>query len=643
MGKEHKPSPLFPLSYALVLGLLYAAYDWELLTTIMVGVLSIGLFVCWCRDKYRIFYLLLLVLISWGGFHLYPSKLKEGVPRNGRYTYKILTSNSSSRGKRYHHIIFIDSNNRTKEALLYTDSLTLLKPGSIVSSHLSFSGITSPYHPYFMDYSYHLRSQGITSKAWGKENIIIKNGENKPHKITEKIHHYLNNVWHQKQFTQNHQAFIQAILMGDKSSLAPEIKNHFSHLGISHVLAMSGLHLSILWGIAVSMLYPLLFFSKTKPVAYILAWTASILFIQSIDASISLQRAMWMISIGVTFILLQRQISPIHIWTIAVIMMLIISPKIITSIGFQLSITAVLGILWFTPKIINLYHPKHKLFIWCWQVSSASIGAQIGTLPLVLFYFHQWNPLSIIWNLVAIPVVSLQIALGLIELICAPFPIIENIIIYIANHTTHIFFSFCHHIDQLFPIAIHDLYLTPKMFTMGTITIIALSSKLIKQHCHTTIMGLLIMWAFILPISPEPNHFIWRNNRHEKWYLMINDKKAKLWFKPTLQHPYSQDYIKIIHPIVDYYHIPFHPPPLIEIDSTSIKKDKAIYAKGLLCIIKGKDFSQQQLYINTTGDKRWKEIDHDKLSKSRGEITLNHSILEDFKYDILVREKDKIP
>lgn len=643
MEKEHKPSPLFPLLYALTMGLLYAAYDWKLITIIMVGILSIALFLCWCRYKYQFIYLLLLASIFSLGIQLYPSKLKESLPKNGRYTYKVLESKRSISGKNHYHIRFIDSNHKTKETLLYTDSLTLLKEGSIVSSNLSFDGITSSYPSYFMDYSYYLRSQGISYKAWAKENIIIDKGKVKSHQTTLSIHHYLNKIWHNKRFTKEHEAFIQALLMGNKSYLTTEVKSHFSHLGISHVLAMSGLHLSILWGIVVSMLYPLLFFSKTKPLAYIIAWIVCSLFMQSINASISLQRAMWMISIGIIYILVQRQSSPIHIWTIAVMVMLIIAPQIITSIGFQLSITAVLGILWFAPYILDIWHPKQKLLLWVWQVSAASIGAQIGTLPLILYYFHQWNPLALIWNLVAIPVVTIQIGLGLIQLISHSFPFIENIIIYLANHITHIFFTFCRQTDQLFPIAIHDLYLSPKTFTMMTITIIAMSSSLRKKHLHQTIMVLIVSWVSILPISPEPTHFIWKNSRYEKWYLMINDSEVRLWVHPTPQHPHSQEYIKIVKPIIDYYHIPFHGYPNIIIDSTSVEKKKAIHSKGLLCIIKGKYGSQQQLYIKTQRRDRWTEIEHYKLLKSAGDLIISPTIGEQMGHYIQDYKKDKIP
>ena len=88
------------------------------------------------------------------------------------------------------------------------------------------------------------------------------------------------------------------------------------------------------------------------------------------------------------------------------LILLLINPRLLFEVGFQLSYAAVFFIMWLYPKIENLWLPKSKILRYYWQLICVSLAAQVGVLPLSLYYFHQFPGLFLLANMVVLPILG---------------------------------------------------------------------------------------------------------------------------------------------------------------------------------------------------------------------------------------------
>lgn len=201
----------------------------------------------------------------------------------------------------------------------------------------------------------------------------------------------------------NAKEFLKGIILADRTEMDEAMVSDFSKSGLVHFLAISGTHLAIIFWLILYLLN--LFFSAKYRRIPILA---SLFFIWSftifIDFGSSVVRSCLMITAYYSFLLLQRKPDLLHAMSIAGFVILIFDTHQIFDVGFQLSFIAVLGIFWLNNPILKYFpKPSNQFQNFFLNIISVSFSAQIATLPLVVFYFHQYSFLSIIANLLIIP------------------------------------------------------------------------------------------------------------------------------------------------------------------------------------------------------------------------------------------------
>lgn len=199
-------------------------------------------------------------------------------------------------------------------------------------------------------------------------------------------------------------ATAQALVLGVTDGLDNELLEAYAATGAMHVLAVSGLHVSILYMIIVVLLKPL---KKSKTGRWILALTALFLlwgyaFVTGLSASVL--RAVMMFS----FVALARpaglHTNIYNTLASSAFCLLLIDPFLIMSVGFQLSYLAVLSIVYLHPRLFRLWEAPDAFTNSVWQVVSVSVAAQAGTFVPGLFYFNQFPNYFLLANLVVIPV-----------------------------------------------------------------------------------------------------------------------------------------------------------------------------------------------------------------------------------------------
>ena len=212
-------------------------------------------------------------------------------------------------------------------------------------------------------------------------------------------------------------AVLAAMTLGDKTAMTKDLKEVYAISGASHVLALSGLHLGIIY-VLLSMLVPGRRFRMLSQVLILLSiWG----FVLLVGMPVSVVRAAVMISICALLSIFHRNPVSLNSLSLAVICILLANPVSIFDVGFQLSFAAMLSILLVKPlmegMVSQAYLMKHPLLRWLWGVTTVSVAAQVGVAPLIAYYFGRFSTYFILTNLVVIPAATLILYLTLVTLL----------------------------------------------------------------------------------------------------------------------------------------------------------------------------------------------------------------------------------
>lgn len=206
-------------------------------------------------------------------------------------------------------------------------------------------------------------------------------------------------------------ALFTALALGDKSGLSDEIEQIYTESGTSHILALSGMHLSILMNI-----FYFLFLRRMQYNRWRWLWAVPVIlliwgytFIAGLP--VSLMRAAWMSSLAVIGLLSNRRNFTLNILFLAAFIMLLFDPFAFYDVGFQLSFTAVWAILLLQKRFMLLFPEWHGWKQNIWQMLTVSFAAQIGTLPLVVYYFHKISLVSSFATLLVSPLTAILLYL----------------------------------------------------------------------------------------------------------------------------------------------------------------------------------------------------------------------------------------
>lgn len=212
---------------------------------------------------------------------------------------------------------------------------------------------------------------------------------------------------------------LEALTLGYKADLDKDVKRHFARSGAAHVLAVSGLHVGIVYGIILALLTGLGYwkplYEERKQQAIVSGVCIALLFgfAYVTGFSPSVTRSVVMCSVLELSYVFQRNRLSVNGLLVAALVILACVPEDIYSVSFQLSFSAVLSILLFQPLIDPFVRPlkRGKISRYFVDLVSVSIAAQIGTLPLCLYYFHQISNWFILTNLVVIPCVGILVGM----------------------------------------------------------------------------------------------------------------------------------------------------------------------------------------------------------------------------------------
>jgi competence protein ComEC len=220
---------------------------------------------------------------------------------------------------------------------------------------------------------------------------------------------------------ENHEyAIVAAMTLGDKSSMTPALREVYNISGASHVLALSGLHLGIVYMFLtlITMNRRWRIFSQIVTLAGI--WAFALL----VGMPPSVLRSALMVTIYGLFSLNYNKPPSVNTLALTALIILLPSPNSLFDVGFQLSFLAMFAILTVQPFMQGLvpasFLLRHRLLRWLWGLTTVSIAAQLGTAPLVAYYFGRIATYALLTNMVAIPAVTVILLLAPIALFIPP-------------------------------------------------------------------------------------------------------------------------------------------------------------------------------------------------------------------------------
>lgn len=239
------------------------------------------------------------------------------------------------------------------------------------------------------------------------------------------------NRYRQQGLEGNTYALVTATTLGDKSSIDKELRETYNISGAAHVLALSGLHMGIIYAILT-----LLTFGRrrrsiiTQTLVVVALWA----FVFLVGMPSSAVRAATMLSLYALLTLGYREKASINALAFTALVMLAISPYMLFDIGFQMSFLAVLSILiwlpvlneWVSPTLQQRYPPLR----WLWGLTTVTLAAQLGVASLIAYYFGRFSTFFLITNFVAIPAITIIIWLALVTLI---IPVLIPLLTFVVN------------------------------------------------------------------------------------------------------------------------------------------------------------------------------------------------------------------
>ena len=227
-------------------------------------------------------------------------------------------------------------------------------------------------------------------------------------------------------------AVASAVSLGERRALDDSLRQVYSTSGVSHVLAVSGLHVGIMcWFLY--LIFPSVLFRRRLWIRELLVMGILWTYAYVIGLPVSITRSLIMFSILAVCRAVDRESSALNSLGIAALLLIVANPSVLFDMSFQLSFSAVFFIVILTPAFLELYEPRNPLARYVWRVTVLSLSAQIGTTPIVLYHFSGFSTYVLLANLFVVPVMFVVVALSMSLWITGWIPVLRGIIVTILT------------------------------------------------------------------------------------------------------------------------------------------------------------------------------------------------------------------
>ncbi len=430
--------PMLRLIIPIVLGVVGAAFGLELYPIEKNHFLGFGLIILTfllamivvgrkSRKLYLFGMLLWPCLFMCGGIlvlsvsdHLYPDDITEMRSEADASTYLIRIVDQPQEKERsvkvIAEVVSTDLNNNGKVMLYFKkDSLgPILEYGNILAVNSQFQKVKGMGNPNEFNYARYLRFHNILFRGYvDSENWkFLSEGKPSLTKWFLRVRSQLISKLEAAGLQGNELAVASALILGYRLDLDRELMTSYAEAGATHVLAVSGLHVGIVYVILNMLLKFMDRSKKTRVLKTIILILCLFGYAGLTGLSASVFRAATMFSFVAAGKMIDRSTNIFNTLAASALCLILYDPMIVTQVGFQLSYAAVIGIVLIQPRLFKLISFNNRIVDWAWSITCVSIAAQLVTFPLALLYFHQFPNLFLISNLLVIPAAAVILYLG---------------------------------------------------------------------------------------------------------------------------------------------------------------------------------------------------------------------------------------
>ncbi|RRJ91592.1 ComEC family competence protein [Paenimyroides tangerinum] len=278
-----------------------------------------------------------------------------------------------------------------------------LKVGERLEVPLFIEAVPNAKNPHQFDYSKYLANKQIFIQAKLSNNFTKLKPANGFQFQLLYFRDTLINSFKNHHFSKEVNGVVNALLFGQRTDLSEKIQSDYRNAGVMHILAISGMHIGILYWIM-----NLVFrsFIRSKNIRFITVILILACFAIITGLSGSVVRAVLMFAIVGSGMMFKRKTSTINVLALSLLLILIFKPSFLFDIGLQLSYLAVFSIVYLYPIIRPFFQSRYLVIKYFLELIGISIVAQIGILPLAVYYFGQIPLLFLLGNLIVIPVLT---------------------------------------------------------------------------------------------------------------------------------------------------------------------------------------------------------------------------------------------
>ncbi|MBX2876897.1 MAG: ComEC family competence protein [Saprospiraceae bacterium] len=371
--------------------------------------------------------------------HVYPSGLKSREGTEVSAVGKILQAEPGNRftriGLRLDALYSTEGSDSCTggRILLYLpDSTTHFNIGDRLEFRGNIQEIPGPKNPKAFDFAGYMNGQGYYLQAFvkaGEWRHLPRAQVMNMVQSTQQLKAYCLGVLQEHLRTPETYAIGAALITGHREALSPALRSSYANTGAMHVLAVSGLHVGLIY-LGLQYLLACLgnWYGNWKWLRVGLLLMGIWGFVYFTGATASVVRAGCMFSFIVIGQALKRYTNIYNTIAASAFCMLLINPRLLLNIGFQLSYLALLGIIFFQPFIYRALYFRSRGLDYCWKLSSVALAAQLTTLPISLFYFHQFPVYFLLSGLIVVPAAMAILSLGISLFILASVPYLGSML-----------------------------------------------------------------------------------------------------------------------------------------------------------------------------------------------------------------------
>lgn len=378
------------------------------------------------------------------------------------------------------------------EILVY--SQYQFRVGDVILFNSELNPITNAGNPGEFDAKSYWSSKNIYSMGFiGSEDFTLIDYQD-PNWLDQFFNDsraYLSHVL-EESLPEEEASIARALLLGDKSKLSGETRESFGNAGAMHVLAISGLHVGII-------MYLLFFALKgasrwiSRNVAVIITLVFLWCFAGITGWSPSVVRATLMFSLLLIGQQLGRSNNPMNTLFFSGFLILLINPMSLFDIGFQLSYGAMFGIYLFFDKINLLWKPRNWILMKAWDGTVLGISAQLFTIPLALYHFHQFPNYFWLTNLGIMCLAGIILAIGMVFFLLHGIPFVKTALAFLLTWSLYMLILFINWIDALPYGLATGFELSPSEIVLFICLMIVLLVLYQKKSLRWAVMAMLLL------------------------------------------------------------------------------------------------------------------------------------------------------